>query len=67
VKLSTKNPGATKNTSNNSQIIEAQGWMKTANGDVELVTMAPVVIPSGHPTTNPCTSHSSHSRLGETQ
>lgn len=52
VKLPTRNlNGATKT---NTQIIEAQGWVKKANGDVELVAMAPVVVPSGRLTVNPC-------------
>jgi filamentous hemagglutinin family protein len=43
---------ATAPTPENSEIVEAQGWIKTANGKVALVAQAPNTTPSSRPTAN---------------
>ncbi|GAB1538754.1 hypothetical protein NUACC21_14180 [Scytonema sp. NUACC21] len=40
--------------SDNSEIIEAQGWIKTADGKVALVASAPEATPISSPTASVC-------------
>ncbi|GAB1538752.1 hypothetical protein NUACC21_14160 [Scytonema sp. NUACC21] len=42
--------------SDNSEIIEAQGWIKTADGKIELVASVPETTPSSSPTASVCSS-----------